>query len=115
MNDKLDRINERVNNTALDTELQHETLLKLLPNLVEIVEKFIWPIMSQNVVGLREKQPQLQKLFNGLESSLSYLKSDYSTRRKRISSPPPRLSPSEDSTTTFNKTATNASIQNMNS
>ncbi|CAF5227619.1 unnamed protein product, partial [Rotaria magnacalcarata] len=55
------------------------------------------------------------KLFNGLESSLSYLKSDYSTRRKRISSPPPRLSPSEDSTTTFNKTATNASIQNMSS
>ncbi|CAF5096291.1 unnamed protein product, partial [Rotaria magnacalcarata] len=37
IDEKLDRINEKVNQTALDTELHQETLMKLLPICVSIV------------------------------------------------------------------------------
>ncbi|CAF5218712.1 unnamed protein product, partial [Rotaria magnacalcarata] len=43
MNEKLDRMKEKVSINAVDTELHHEALLKLLPTLVDIVKEFIWP------------------------------------------------------------------------
>ncbi|CAF3390699.1 unnamed protein product [Rotaria sp. Silwood2] len=111
MDKKLDRINDKIDQTALDTELHHETLIKLMPTLVSIVGDFIWLVMNHNVVGLREKQPQLQKIFNNLEVLLSHLKSDYTARRKRGTFPPPRLAPSQQSSKASNNTPNNESDQ----
>ncbi|CAF2840799.1 unnamed protein product [Rotaria sp. Silwood2] len=111
MDEKLDRINDKIDQTAIDTELHHETRIKLMPTLVSIVGDFIWPVMNHNVAGLREKQPQLQKIFNNLEVLLSHLKSDYTARRKRSTSPPPRLAPSQQSSKASNNTQNNESDQ----
>jgi len=91
INEKVDRINDKINQTALDTELHHETLMKVLPTITSIIEDFIWPIMHHDVAGLRHKKDQLQALFTSLSSSLKYLKTDYTARRKRSTSPPPNL------------------------
>ncbi|CAF5128647.1 unnamed protein product, partial [Rotaria socialis] len=51
--------------------------------------------MAQNVAGLGDKYSQLQKLLSNVDLLLRDLKSDYSARRKRSTSPPPQLSPSQ--------------------
>ncbi len=86
--------------------------MKLLPMLVSIVGEFIWPVMNYNIAELKENQPQLQKLYGGLQSSLSHLKSDHTTRRKRSTTPPPHLSPSQPSKA-VNNTPNIESDQNM--
>ena len=80
MNERLDRINDKVDQTALGVELHHETLMKVIPTLVSLTEEFIWPMMVNDVAGLRNKQQRLQHLFSSLESSLAYLKTDYTVR-----------------------------------
>lgn len=113
INEKLDRMNDIVEQTVHDTELHHVTLLKILPTLVSIVGDFIWPLMSLNLAGLGEKQPQLQKLFTNLNTSLSNLTADYANRRKRSSSPPPQLSPSQEPSDVANQSLNNETVQNM--
>ena len=115
INEKLDRINDNVDKTALDAQLHHETLMKVIPTLVSLTEEFIWPMMVNDVAGLRNKQQRLQHLISSLESSLTYLKTDYMTRRKRSSSasshPPPSQQPSKSSDNKSKKEAD----QNMSS
>ena len=113
IDEKLDRINDKVNQTALDTELHHVTLEKLLPICVSIVQDFIWPVMSQNIAGLGGKHSQLQNLFNNLQLLVRDLKSDYLSRRKRSTSPPPQLSPSQQLSKSPNITTNNELDQNM--
>ncbi|CAF2130799.1 unnamed protein product [Rotaria magnacalcarata] len=49
IDEKLDCINEKVNRTSLDVELHNEILVKLLPTLASLVDKFIWPMMLNDV------------------------------------------------------------------
>ena len=108
IDEKLDLINDQVNQNALDTGLHHETLENLLPILASLISQFVWPLMS------KEQQPPLQKLFDQFKTVSSHLKSDYTARRKRSASPPLRLSPSQPSKTTDNNnTPNNESDQNM--
>ena len=94
-NEKLDRMNDQVNQTVLDTELHHETLVKLIPTVVSLIGEFIWPMTASNTAGLKSKQPQLQKIFNDMEALLPHLKLEYTARRKRSTSSVPCLSPSQ--------------------
>jgi hypothetical protein len=108
IDEKLDLINDKVNQNVLDTELHHETLENLLPILASLISKFVWPLMS------KEQQPPLQKLFDKFKKVPSRLKSDYTARRKRSASPPLRLSPSQlAETTDNNNTPNNEFDQNM--
>ncbi|CAF1079878.1 unnamed protein product [Rotaria magnacalcarata] len=111
--EKLDRINNKVNPSALDTELHQLTLEKLLPICVSIVCDFIWPVMTYNVAGLGDKHSQLQKLLSSVDLLLRDLKSNYSARRKRSTSPPPQLSPSQQPSKSSNITTNNGLDQNM--
>ncbi|CAF4878819.1 unnamed protein product, partial [Rotaria sp. Silwood2] len=72
--------------------------------LISIVGDFIWPVMNHKVAGLREKQPQLQKIFNDLEVLLSHVKSDYTARQKCSTSPSSRLAPSQQTPKASNNT-----------
>ncbi|CAF2205808.1 unnamed protein product [Rotaria magnacalcarata] len=65
IDEKLDCINEKVNRTSLDVELHNEILVNLLPTLASLVDKFIGPMMLNDVAGLRNKQDQLQKFIAG--------------------------------------------------
>ncbi|CAF4642306.1 unnamed protein product, partial [Rotaria socialis] len=77
IHEKLDRINDKVNQSALETELHQETLEKLLPICVSIVCDFIWPVMAHNIAGLGDQHSQLQKLLSNADLLLRDLKSDY--------------------------------------
>ena len=41
INEKLDRINDEVDQTALDAQLHHETLMKVISTLVSLTGEFI--------------------------------------------------------------------------
>ena len=113
IDEKLDCINEKVNRTSLDVELHNETLMKLLPTLASLVDTFIWPMMLNDVAGLRKKQDQLQNIYSSFNSQLNYLKTDYTARRKRSSSPLPQLSPSQPTSNASNNKPNNETDQNM--
>jgi hypothetical protein len=113
INEKLDHLNDKVNQSALDTELHHETLVKLLPTLLSIIQDFIWPMTNYNIAQLGNQQPKLQKHFTGVESLFHHLKADYMSRRKRSISPPPRLSPTLQLSNPSNNNRNNESDQNM--
>ena len=115
MNEKLDRINDKVDQTALDAQLHHETLTRVIPTLVSLTEEFIWSMMVNDVAGLRNKQQQLQHLFSSLESSLAYLKMDYTARRKRSSSPSSHPSPSQQPSKSSDNKSKKEIDQNMSS
>ncbi|CAF4993517.1 unnamed protein product, partial [Rotaria magnacalcarata] len=63
--------------------------------------------MAHNVAGLGDKHSQLQKLLSNVDLLLRDLKSDYSARRKRSTSPPPHLSPSQQPSKSPNITTNN--------
>ncbi|CAF3408101.1 unnamed protein product, partial [Rotaria socialis] len=94
-------------------ELHNETLMKLLPTLASLVDTFIWPMMLNDVAGLRNKQDQLQKIYSSFNSQLNYLKTDYTARRKRSSFPLPQLSPSQPTSNASINTPNNETDQNM--
>ena len=113
MGEKLDRIDKKIDQTALDTELHHNTLLKLVPTLGSLVSEFIWPMMMLNVAGLKERQPKLQALFNDLNKLLLNLNLDYTARRKRSSSPLPHFNPSQQPSILPDNTPNMEADQNM--
>ncbi|CAF4854146.1 unnamed protein product, partial [Rotaria socialis] len=113
IDEKLDCINEKVNRASLDVELHNGILMKLLPTLASLVDKFIWPMVLNDVAGLRNKQDQLQKIYSSFNSQLNYLKTDYTARRKHSSSPLPQLSPSQPTSSASNITPNNETDQNM--
>ena len=113
MGEKLDRIDKKIDQTALDTELHHNTLLKLLPTLESLVSEFIWPMMMLNVAGLKERQPKLQALFNDLNKLLLNLNVDFTARRKRSSSPLPHFNPSQQPSISPDNTPNMEADQNM--
>ena len=115
INEKLDRINDKVDQTALDVQLHHETLMKVIPTLVSLTEEFIWPMMVNDVAGLRNKQQRLQHLFSSLNSSLTYLKTDYTARRKRSSSPSSHHPPSQQPSKSSDNKSKKETDQNMSS
>lgn len=112
---KMDRLNGKTDQITLDTELHYETLTKLLPLLLSIIQDFIWPMTSTtfNAAKLEKQQPTLQKYYNSMELILSHLNTDYTSRRKRSMSPPPRLSPTEQLSESTNANQTIGSDQNM--
>ena len=106
MDEKLDCINGKVDQTTLDTELHHETLGKVLSTLSSLIADFMWPVTRN------DKLPQLQILYDTLKTVSSHLKSDYTSRRIRSTSPPLRLSPSQPPNATDN-TPNTETDQNM--
>ena len=93
IDERLDCINDKVNQTTLDVELHQETLMKLLPTLASLIDEFICPIILSDIADLRNRQQQLQKLYTSFNAALDYLKMDYTAGRKRSTSPPPTLDP----------------------
>lgn len=106
INEKLDNMNEKVNRTALDNELHHETIGSILLTISALITDYIGPITN------KDKVPQLQNLYDNFKMVTSHFKTDYSERRKRNTSPPPHLMPSQPSKMTAN-TSNNESDQNM--
>ena len=80
IDERLDRINGKVNQTTLDVELHQEALMKLLSALAPLTDELIWPIILSNVAGLLNRRQQLQKLHISFNITLDYLKTDYTSR-----------------------------------
>ena len=71
--------------------------------------------MVNDFAGLRNKQQRLQHLFSSLESSLTYLKTDYSARQKRSASPFSHPSPSQQTSKSSDNKSKKETDQNMSS
>ena len=115
INEKLVRINDKDDQTTLDAQLHHETLMKVIPTLVSLTEEFISSMIVNDVAGLRNKQQRLQHLFSSLESALAYLKTDYTARRKRSSSPSSHPPPSQQPSKSSDNKSKKETDQNMSS
>ena len=55
IDERLDGINDKVNQTALEVELYQETLIGLLPTLASLIDEFIWSIVLSDVTRSAEQ------------------------------------------------------------
>ena len=92
---KLDKINIQVNQTALDTELHQRTVDKLIECLQSIIKNVLGPMASQISPDLLNAKTGLQYSYDILRDLKSNLNNDYEIRRKRPTSPPVPVKPSD--------------------
>ena len=112
---RIDEKLDKANQIALDTEIHHETLVKLMPTILSIIQDIIWPMTNSNInaTELKELRTKLQGYFTSIQSLSSHLNSDYSSRRKRSISPLPHLSLTEETSDPVNTSRNNETDQNM--
>jgi hypothetical protein len=85
--DTLEKIDTKLNQTALDANLHQATLIKILDTTLILIEKVIWPISAQTNQLVLEGTFGLQEILNTFASIKNELYRDYNTRRQRASSP----------------------------
>jgi hypothetical protein len=85
--DTLEKIDTKLNQTALDANLHQATLIKILDTTLILIEKVIWPISAQTNQLVLEGTFGLQEILNTFASIKNKLYRDYNTRRQRASSP----------------------------
>ncbi|CAF1384518.1 unnamed protein product [Rotaria sordida] len=87
--EKLEKIDVKVNQTALDAELHQTTLDKLIDNIQSLIEHILWPVTGQVKPDLLQSSNGLQSILTKLGQLKASLRDDYKIRRKRAESPPP--------------------------
>jgi hypothetical protein len=107
--DKLEKIVTKLNQTALDANLHQAALVTILDNTLKLIEKVIWPISAQTNQQLLKGTNGLQEILNTFASIKKDLCSDYNTRRQRAPSP---LVTSLPSTTTAVANTSSDAIMN---
>ena len=85
--DTLEKIDTKLNQTALDANLHQAALIKILDTTLIMIEKVIWPISAQTNHLVLEGTFGLQEILNTFASIRKELYRDYNTRRQRASSP----------------------------
>jgi hypothetical protein len=85
--EKLEKINIQVNQTALDAELHQTTVDKLMETIRLLIHNVIWPVTGQVKPELLKSKTGLQSIYDNLRELKTNLKNDDEIRRKRPSSP----------------------------
>lgn len=98
--EKLEKINIQVNQTALDTELHQTIVSKLIECLQTVIQNVLGPVTSQVIPELVKSKTGLQPIFDELRDLESKLNNEYEIRRKRPTSPTILVDPPGKSTTT---------------
>jgi hypothetical protein len=86
--ERLEKIDVRVNQTALDAELHQVTLDKMIENVQALIEHVLWPLSRQVKPDLLQSSKGLQSILTNICQLKSSLRDDYKIRRKRAESPP---------------------------
>ncbi|CAF1399049.1 unnamed protein product [Rotaria sp. Silwood1] len=84
--EKLEKINTQVNQTALDAELHQSTMNKLIENVQSLIQNVLGPVMQQVKPELLKSKIGLQSIYDDLRDLKRDLKNDYEIRRKRPTS-----------------------------
>ncbi|CAF4841593.1 unnamed protein product [Rotaria sp. Silwood2] len=84
--EKLEKINTQVNQTALDAELHQSTMNKLIENIQSLMQNILGPVTNQVKPGLLKSKIGLQSIYDNLRDLKTDLKNDYEIRRKRPTS-----------------------------
>ncbi|CAF4911988.1 unnamed protein product, partial [Rotaria sp. Silwood2] len=84
--EKLEKINTLVNQTALDAELHESTMNKLIENVQSLIQNVLRPIANQVKPDLVKYKIGLQSIYDNLRDLKTDLKNDYEIRRKRPTS-----------------------------
>ncbi|CAF1211665.1 unnamed protein product [Rotaria sp. Silwood1] len=80
--EKLEKINTQVNQTALDAELHQSTMNKLIENVQSLIQNVLGPVMQQVKPELLKSKIGLQSIYDNLRDLKKDLKNDYEIRRK---------------------------------
>ncbi len=84
---KLEKIDSKLNQTALDIELHQATVDKLIEHVQAIIEHIVCPVTSHIRPDLLNSTKGLQSIFDKLRDLKTNLHNDYEIRRKRAASP----------------------------
>ncbi|CAF1475884.1 unnamed protein product [Didymodactylos carnosus] len=87
--EKLEKIDVKVNQIALDAELHQTTIDKLINNIQSLIEHILWPVTGQIKPELLQSPKGLQSILTKMENLQLSLRDDYKIRRKRAESPLP--------------------------
>ena len=111
--EKLDKIESKVNQTALDAELHQTTLVSLIGNVQSLIQNVLGPAIQQIKPELVKSETGLQSIYDNLRNLKTKLNDNYEIRRKRPSSPP-MSSISDKQTTTSEITIGDITFSNKN-
>ncbi|CAF2139351.1 unnamed protein product [Rotaria magnacalcarata] len=93
--EKLEKLDIKLNQTALDTELHQTTIIKLIEHVHLLIQHTIWPVTQQINPALLNCTSGLQSVYDKLTELKTNVCKDYKIRRKRAESPPMQnISPS---------------------
>ncbi|CAF1676583.1 unnamed protein product [Rotaria magnacalcarata] len=93
--EKLEKLDIKLNQTALDTELHQTTIIKLIEYVHLLIQHTIWPVTQQINPALLNCAAGLQSVYDKLVELKTNVCKDYKIRRKRAESPPMQnISPS---------------------
>ncbi|CAF3040567.1 unnamed protein product [Rotaria sp. Silwood2] len=84
--EKLEKINTQVNQTALDAELHQSTMNKLIENVQSPIQNVLGPVTHQIKPELLKSKIGLQSIYDNLCDLKTDLKNDYEIRHKRPTS-----------------------------
>ncbi|CAF4287990.1 unnamed protein product, partial [Rotaria magnacalcarata] len=85
--EKLEKIDIKLNQTALHTEIQQTTMVKLIDQVRLLIQHTIWPVTKEVKPGLLNSASGLQCVMDKLKELKTNLCNDYEIRRKRADSP----------------------------
>ncbi|CAF2791802.1 unnamed protein product [Rotaria sp. Silwood2] len=86
--EKLEKIEIKLNQTALYTELHQTTIVELIEHVRLLIHHIIWPVTKQVNSALLNSTSGLQSAFDKLTELNINLCNDYEIRRKRGKSSP---------------------------
>ena len=85
---KLERIDLKVNQAALDAELHQTTIDNLIEIVQTLIEHTLWPAIGRLQPELLQSPKGLQSVLTKLGKLKGSLRDDYTIRRKRPETPP---------------------------
>jgi hypothetical protein len=85
---KLERIDSKLNQTALDTELHQITIAELIEHVRLLIQQIVRPVTSQIKPELLNFKTGLQYVYDKLHHLKKNLCNDYEVGRKLAVSPP---------------------------
>jgi hypothetical protein len=84
---RLEKIDYKLNQTVLDTELHQTTVVNLIEYVRLLIQHIVWPVTKQIKPELLHSKTGLQSVYDKLRDLKINLCSDYEVRRKRAASP----------------------------
>ena len=85
---KLEQMDQKGNQTALDIELHQTTIVNLIENVQSLIEHVLWPVTAQVKPGIHKSSNGLEPMLRRLRGLKTTLREEFKTRRQQLVTPP---------------------------